>query len=411
VLALRPLLFLPYDYSMKPIDSENKNSHKGLLGGLALGGVAASPFLGMIGEDPITKDPYKNPNIKRYTGRHLESLSRPGDILITTKPKWGQGVWKLTEGLLSGTDYYHAEPVFAKQRGRRASSISAGMFDESKWKNKSLDQMAEVLHPFSKNLLHEDFMLLRPKQALTPEQQKLFIERIARRSKEKYHAPTAIKSYLRDMFIPKTKQNFKNNLRKNLMNTAAGCKDNVCSTLPSQAMTEATGQLVHPHKVPNRVLPMDFLREKSLYDVVGATNKYRSVMPNPTATRLLFRGGLGAGMAGGAYGVYKEPEVIPAIAALGATPQLLQYLEERKQKRTAPSRSINDLILHNEEHAPGWGDLASHFGYTTRHAKKVRQSFLRRSLPIAAAAGLGTYGLTKGIEHLLRRNATEPASE
>jgi len=404
VLALRPLLFLPYDYSMKPIDSENKNSHKGLLGGLALGGVAASPFLGMIGEDPITKDPHKNPNIKRYSGIDLERLANPGDVLVTTQPKWGQGMWKVLEGLSSGTDYYHAEPVFYRDENGRVMSNSAGIFTDPSWKGlTSAERMQQALDPISKDLRHEDFILLRPKQPLTEAQRAAFVERVNLRSREPYSGSTGVKSYLRDMFVPK--------MRHHLKNTPVNCKDNVCSTLASQSMTEATGKSVHPHKAPNRVLPMDFLRDKSIYDVVGATEKYKSVFKNPGMARLLFRGGVGAGMAGGIYGAYKEPEAIPAVAALGITPTILKRLEIAKMQKAYPKKHIDAVLEKVERRSPTWADRIGQFGHNTMHAKKVRQSFLRRSLPIAAAAGLGTYGLTKGIEHLLRRNATEPASE
>lgn len=367
-----------------------------LLGGAALSGIAASPFAGMIGEDPITKDPYTNKNVKKYTMGQLQRMARPGDVILSTKDKWGRGLWKVPQVLATGTDFYHAEPVYSK-RGKGRTSITAGQFGDGSWGNPLATSTARETNPFldpiTKTFKKDDIVLMRPNKRLSPEQQEQFLKNIYARSHAKYDSPTAIKSWLKDIFVPK----------RSGTSVDTTCSGNVCSTMPAQALADTTKQRVHPSKTPNRTLPADFLRSQSGYSPVGATNKFESVLKNRNLSRMLFRGGLGAGMAGTAYGVSQEPELGAGLAGAIATPMLAQKLYRNKYVAEHPRMTADNAKASVRKIIPHWGDVVSTIGHKEQAANILRKNFLGRTLPAAALGGLGAYGAAKGVSAIADR--------
>lgn len=371
-------------------EEEKGSLRSKLLGGAALGGIAASPFLGMIGEDPITKDPYTNKDIKRYKLTQLQRMARPGDVLVSTKNKWGQGIWKVPQVLSTGSDFYHAEPIFGK-----GHSIEAGQFRDPEWGSllnpaDPEGPIKKAIKPITTTFKDQDVVLMRPDTHLTPKQQQQFLKNIYARSHTNYDTMMALKAYFQDMFLPKFKGD----------SVRTTCTGDVCSTMPSQAMADVVGERVHPNKAPNRTLPADFLRSQSGYTPVGATNNFGSVLKNRALARGLFRGGVGAGMAGTAYGVYKEPELGAGIAGALAAPPLLQHLYVNEQLGRNAGMDIDDIANMARDKLPTMMDTAATVGYKNQASDAIRKNFLRRSLPLAALGGLGAYGAAKGVHTL-----------
>ncbi len=182
------------------------------------------------------------------------------------------------------------------------------------------------------------------------------------------------------------------------------CEGNVCSTMPAQAMADVTGTRAHPHKAPDRTLPADLLRSQSNFDVVGATNKYNSVLKNRRLARGLFRGGAGLGMAGAAYGLYEEPELAAGVGTAAALPSLLQHRYNKKFVNEHVRMSDDAALKHIKRNRPTWKDALDTIGHQENSAKALRSNLLRRTAPIAALGGLGAYGAAKGIHHVLDRN-------
>jgi hypothetical protein len=73
-----------------------------------------APFMGMIGESPITKDPYYNKAIERLAPEELSALAQPGDVMLMSNRASGSTYYKVPQHLSTGAEYYHAEPVLAK---------------------------------------------------------------------------------------------------------------------------------------------------------------------------------------------------------------------------------------------------------------------------------------------------------
>jgi hypothetical protein len=371
---------------------EKKERGMGLLGGgAALTGIAASPFLGMIGEDKITKDPYRNPNIRKYTGLELEQMSRPGDVVVTAQPNWGKGHYKATQALSTGSDFYHAEPVYNKKRGRR-TSITVGQFTDPYWNTpgepRTPRDMESHLSPFAEKFKDEDMVLLRPKEGLTPKQIRDYQKNMVTRSRGRYDSSKNVGNYLRDLFVPKIKGK-----------STPTCKGDVCATFPAQAMAEAKGKRIHPHKKPAQTMPADLLRSQSIYDAVGATDKYKPLFKNPNLVRALTRGGLGLGMAGTAYGAYQEPEIATGAIGAVAAPMLAEQARIKWLKRQHPDAPIQDIVSNARADVPRLLDLVDNIGAPdAAHISRLRKNFMRRTVPIALLGGLGTYGLAKAID-------------
>jgi hypothetical protein len=367
-----------------------------ILGGTALGGIAASPFLGMIGADPITKDPYRNKNIKKFTLEQLERMAQPGDVIASTTNKWGRGAWKIPQTLSSGSDFYHSESVYGGKgnkpnpKGKKYTMTGGMMGGEFPYNPGGKPTRAQFERRLSEmsNFADDDIVLLRPKQTLTKEQMEAFHNSMHNRSALPYDRGQAVKNYLRDIFVPK--------ITKKSPATNPNCPGDICSTLPSSSLEEAAQRRAHPKIESKHMMPADYLREQSAYDVLGATNKYGPALKNPRLTRVLARGGLGAGMAGTAYGLYKEPEIMAGVAGAAAVPSLAQKYMERKQMKTNPvlgTDTVRDIVKGK---LPNYKDFVDQLLNENGPPDAIKH-FKRRTIPLALLGGLGAYGAAKGV--------------
>ena len=409
-------------------------------------GVAA-PFMGLIGEKKITQDPYYNANVKRMDAKALEAMARPGDVILTSTRE-GAGFYKKPQLALTGSEFYHAEPVITK-KPRGAVTMEAGLYHPSKsprFKNETPESILEKGKgtPMSKRVnnlrpaVYEDAVLMRPKAEMTPKQIEDFRKALAAGGQKQYSGSLAVKAYLKDLFVPKIK-----GLTSIDAPSVLDCKGEMCSSLPGGAYESVTGSKVAPGKSSRSVLPADFLRADSPYEAVGASLKHQdAVAKSPgrmLARRLAFRGGVGAGLAGAGLLAYNEPEALPALAVGAAAPEgarrLMDYFTYETPDKH-PKGSLRRKVhtrLHELAHKHDvdevlpkfpkmMGALDDHLELVrsakaqgqkhvmTPEMKKLVKNFIRTKGGIAAGAGLGTYGLVKLLTNSLK-NKEEQAAE
>jgi len=376
-----------------PPPEEEEESHTGR--NLAVAGAAASPFAGLIGQDKILHDPHLDPNMRRF--RSMGDLSRaaqPGDLLMTTKPN--RSMWKATISPLSGSEFYHAQPVIGR-RGGHGTTVSAGEHDQPLFRKqvstkggiREFIRNTDKVHEMSQNQHYPDVMLLRPKRPMTPEQLKAFEQELVQRTTHPYSPGKAIGTWLKEIFMPKVFD------RSGAKNNAPICEGNVCSTMPAQAYA-SQGVNVLPNKRSQDIFPTDFLRSDQFEPVgVRLENQY---MTSPTMRKLmpyLARGALGAGLAGATYGISKDPALAAAplglMAGTTAATALGKHLYSKRQGKVP-----NTFELLN-----GLFELKG----------KKRNNMLKKYLGVRAPLALGgaaaSYYGAKKLEELLARRRAE----
>jgi hypothetical protein len=281
---------------------------------VAIAGAGASPFLGMIGQEQLRHDPYLNKNVRGFGSMsELARHARPGDVVLTSKPTGS--VWKSFIKPVTGSEFYHAQPVVGR-RGGKGTSLSSGEFSASEWKRSNKKKILSATDPVDVAMHDEgykDVLLLRPKKRMSPDELQKFVNENVSRSRAPYDRYKSVGTWLKETFVPK-------------IGPFAGgkappvCKGNVCSTMPAMAY-ERAGRSVVPGKRPQDVFPTDFLRSPE-FEAVGARLRSRYTI-SPAARRalpILTRAGLGAGMAAGVAATAEKPEVaaLPVGALAGA---------------------------------------------------------------------------------------------
>jgi len=297
---------------------------------IAMGLGAAAPFAGMIGQGPILHDPHTNANIRRV-GNHaaLGQLARPGDMLLASKNK--SNFWKRFIQPLSGSEFYHSQPVVDVRSGK-PRTVSAAEYSDKSFREQSFREIKEQLESLpelGKNHSYGDMVLLRPKTPLTPDQLKTFRDEAINRSRQRYGFTNGVGTWLREVFVPK----FKFLGRKTPTDQCIG---NTCGTTPAFAY-EAAGRDMIKGKTPNDAFPTDWLRSDN-FTPVGAMVKDKPLHPFlRRALPIASRAALGAGLAGSAYAISKDPYAAAAPLGVMAGAHLADKLFDNK-------RSVLSLI-------------------------------------------------------------------
>lgn len=369
---------------------------------VAMGAAAASPFMGLIGQKPITKDPHINPSIRRTTLREISELARPGDVVVSSEPHWSG--WKLFQTPVTGTEFYHAFPVVGQRQGRGTDVTAGELYDPKRKKpltTTGAKRQLEELQSDMRRQKYRDVMLMRPDQPLNPDQVKAFQEETLRRAQTKYAPSRGVRAFLRDIFVPKV---------KGLENISPTCEGNVCSTLPSQAHKTVTGTNLVPGKPAKSILTADYLREGSKLKPIAAHIRSTPRF-SPRAMRTLglgLRGGLGLGLAGGTYAVSEDPALAAVPLGLALTPTLgrrvAARLAERRAQRAAETagEKITPALLTTARKR-GYnvfrplGHAINYIGDMSQTARLKLKGIGKRTIPLALAGGLASYLAGKGV--------------
>lgn len=363
----------------------------------AMGAAGASPFLGLIGEKPMIHDPVFGAKGTQFKSmKDLSAAAQPGDVLLTTKKK---SPFKRFISPISGSEWYHAQPIVDRRRGH-GTTISAGELDISGVKNPEkarglIQELLESTDPAHREMArhgYEDVVLVRPK-GLNKGQTDKFVRQSLLRSGKEYDMGHALKAWARDIFVPKVEA------------LAGGaqtvCEGNVCSTVPSQALHEATGKRVIPGKPAQYTMPQDFLRSDQ-YELVGSRLKNRKELGG-TALRLMpyaSRAAIGAGLAGATYAATENPEytgILPGAAAGSAlgTHVYKQFRPNAKPYTPASNPSLSEALstLFFDQEIP---------------RQVVHKNFLKRRLPWLVGGGIAGGLATSYLTNKLRNKQQTP---
>jgi hypothetical protein len=339
----------------------------------------ASPFAGLIGQKKVIHDPYLNPKGTQFkTMKDLGAAAQPGDILMTSND--GRSMWKSFIAPQSGGEIFHTQPVVGRRRGM-GTTVTAGenagasLGEIKRDKAYYVDDVPKAMRAGG----YTDATLLRPKKPLTTAERKKFVDKVLERSGKKYDNNKALTTWLKDMFIPKIKGV-----------TGRGkqvrCEGNVCSTMPAQALHEATGgkRQVVPGKRAQDIFPTDFSRSEA-YETVGSRtpSKYTKSLLRRRLTPYLSRGALGVGLAGGTYAVSQDPAVAGSAAGVGAGALLSGKLIKK-----------NPTAIGVLEEAMAGGEAG---GKWNKWGRLKRWSGVKAPL-VAAGGALGYLGARKAMK-------------
>lgn len=398
----------PIESATKSVDPRKAPKDEGMSGKqtAAVAAAGAAPFAGMIGQEKIKHDPHTNKNIRRFsTMDELARNARPGDVIITSKPK---SIWKSTQSPFSGSQFYHAQPVVG-QRGGRGTTASAGNYGKNYYKSLSQKNFASELETIGREMKSEkykDVVLLRPKTPLKGKELKTFVSQNLDRARTQYDTTGAIKSWAKDIFMPKIIPH--GMLKKEKGVTAIKyvkmkdpntgkmakrpllCKGNVCSTMPAQAMEEATGRRVVRGKHSKDVMPADFLRS-SEYEPVGARVKNTSRVARYKP--LMARGAIGAGLAGGVYAGTESPAAAAGVAGAAAGTAVHKAMATRIGKKKGMTPKQIKASLPNLMRAAD--DVLN--AENPKQGRKALAKYVRKSLPAKAIGGALAYGAAKAL--------------
>lgn len=394
----------PLPAAEAPAPQEGSN----LARNVAVGSLAAAPFAGMIGQKSLKHDPTLGHAAgQRY--KDLEELSRnarPGDVLALGKPEGG--FFKHMIAPVAGSDFYHVQPVFGQETHngitRGLTSNTGALSDYDLPHKKRIRNMQEdapwVGGDLEKHKYH-DVVLMRPKQKLTPAQQKVFNEQAMIRSAQPYDTTKAVSNWLKDLLVPKIK-----GVTDRGQQLAGECEGNICSTVTSQPFHQATGKSVVPGKAAQDVMPADFLRSDE-FEPVGhhLSRKTKGMLRNPyqrafqKAKPVLTRAGIGATLAGGAYATSEDPALGGAVVGAGAA-GLTGHMLARHHLGERAAQAL-----------PSPNDLAASFmvGGSGADAKALRTHLGTRTVPLYAAGALAGYGGVKGLQHLWKKHKENKA--
>lgn len=356
---------------------------------LAMAGAAAAPFAGLIGQQPLIHDPHLNRKINRFkTMADLSREAQPGDVLLTSKPHGS--VWKTTIAPMSGSEFYHVQPVVGR-RGGEGTTVSAGDYvlpeNLEGIRREGIGYVGNSAEKVRKAMREGDYvdaLLMRPKQGLTPQQIKAFSDENIIRSAHPYSDSKAIGTWFRDTFLPKIKG-------VGEKATLPVCEGNVCSTMPAMSYKNI-GVDVVPGKGAKDVFPPDFMRSENFVPV-GArlSTKYTMSPQMRKAMPYLSRAGIGAALAAAIYGASASPAA--AIAPLGAI----------------SGGMLADAVAKRYGHTlPGFLDFAGGTSYAENmKLKNILKNFGTK----ATAVGLGATGAYLGAKAFQRHLAKKKLEE
>lgn len=376
-----------------------------------MGGVAATPFLGLIGQKPFIHDPALNPNIRRVADHTaLSELARTGDIVISTKPGWGTDStingFKIMSAPVTGSEYYHATPIFARQY-HEGLAINPAQFHGEDVIPKTPKGAVESLPTLAQDLegTYGDAILMRPKVPLTDEQKRLYRQALVDNAAKKYNKTQATKNWFYEMFAPKTKgvATLMERLHRN-----KPCKGNVCSTMGTTAHAAATGNNIIANKHVREILPADILRAPEFEPVAAHLSQTGRLSAKALKRlNLASRAGLGLGLAGATYGLSNDPALAAAPIGAGAvtigTRHLLKHLYEQREKARALKADphIDPTFLKEKL------EVARKKGYNViRPLKQLifspggasPKSILKRTLPLALGGGALSYLAARSLK-------------
>lgn len=364
--------------SVEEAQEPEQESHLGRNAFIAAAGL--SPFAGMIGQGGIKHDPHANTSIPRFSSlEELGRVARPGDMILASKP--GTRVWNAALTPMSGSHFYHAQPV-VDMRGGKARTVSAAEYSDKSFndiprhKTKPIRDQLSSLKELKKQDGYDEMVILRPKVPLTPEQLDTFREQAIKRSRHRYGFTTGVSTALHDMFVPKFK----------MFGTKAPANEtlaNICSTLPAMSYAEAGRDMIDGIR-PHDVTPTAYLRSGN-FEAVGAhVNRKGLSRFTRNALPIGMRAAVGAGLAGGAYAVSQDPYAAAAPLGVMAGSHLANKLFNN-------DRSVLNLLASaTEGHTPDG----------RRRARFMLTGKALGSLAGGAAAYYGARGIGAGVSKL-----------
>lgn len=369
-----------------------------------------TPFLGMVGERRIVHDPHLNKNIKRVGLHELERRARPGDVILSSRPGW-EG-FKITQAPLSGSEFFHASPVYGRRRGK-GTVIDAG--DLAEWRDykptiKEVSPAAKTVRRHFPEHGYADLVLMRPEKELSPKELRALRKSLTSRAYEPYSVPKGAKAALKDLFVPKLKQV--------AQTPTPVCVGSMCSALPAEAMAES-GVLRHisKGKAPGEVLPADFLRSGSGFKPVAAVTGQKRVL-GPVSRQLYRLGGraaLGAGIGGTLYGTYKDPVTTAGILGGVATPLAVRAGAEAALRRFKHMPKPEASLAVHKQLPTIRRLLMEAFTpdptLTPEAFKKLKWRLGLRTLPLMAAGGVGTYLMADKLRDLISQRVMKSTPE
>ncbi len=372
---------------------------------VAMGVAAASPFGGLIGRKPIIHDPLQGAVGENYASySDLAKAGKPGDILLMSKAKGS--VFKNVIDPGGGSQFYHAQPVVGRKRGR-GTTYSAGDQADISWKTEAAADpkwrgrdYASRIDDYVKGPVYNysDGVLLRPKKPMSKGTQAKYLNALDARVPRDYDGVQGFKAWMRDMFIPKIK-----GISDRRPDTI--CEGNVCSTMPAMAYHEATGRRVVPNVAAQDTMPVDYLRAQD-YELVGSyvTPETRALQNKWTrkVAPLALRAGIGAGLAGSIYAGTEDPALIAGVAGAAYARPTLDMTMSRGgwgyENMPAKWRDALDRNGIYQQFPTAW-EAADSVLTKAPAAKGTMGKYLTRSLPLTVGTGALAYGAAKGLQN------------
>lgn len=369
--------------------NEQEESHTGR--NLAMAGAAISPFGGMIGQQSLKHDPHLNPNVRRMSLRDISRAAKPGDVLLTSKPSGS--IWKHVIKPLSGSEFYHAQPIVGRRDGHGVTMTAGLDHGNEEYANASHKRMirdADTVNLLPETNHYDDLVLMRPKKPLSPEQAKAFAAGSIERSRMPYDTAGGVRAWVKDLFQPKLKM-FENGKNPEL------CVGSVCSTDPAMGYADVGGPRIKG-KSPKDVMPADFLRSGD-FEAVGThlKNKYTMSTTARRALPLAARAGLGAGMAGAIYAGTEDPATLAVPVGMAAG--------------SAASAAIAQKLLHLKNKPDDLFSTLNGIGDATRDStrKRLAGRYLARRAPGVIGGGVLSYlAARKTLDALKQRFGQQP---
>jgi hypothetical protein len=360
------------------------------------GGLAATPFLGLAGEQSITKDPYYTKGVKRLSPRELERLARPGDVILASQ-RTGTSMYKSPQLYTTGSEFYHAEPVIARSRGL-GRTLPAGLLSElGAAKMTPKEVLRRGVKGYSEAIPFQDYgdiALMRPKKRLSKAEIAQFQQALLSGGLKPYSKPLGVRALFRDLFVPKV-PGVTGHVGP--QGPPIVCRGNMCSSLPAVTWKNLFKERIARGKHPKHTLPADFLRKGSPFEPIAASLQNPELLKHIQAKRMAFRGALGAGLGGAGVAAYHEPELIPGAAAAAGVPIGIRSILNR----------LDPKGLRGEQMLPSVAGVASEtpefiqaLRAKKRMPKAMKSLFTRfgtRTLPLALGGGLAAYLGTKAL--------------
>lgn len=341
-----------------------------------LGGAAASPFLGLIGQRSLKNSPFHGASAPWMPVHDLQMHAQPGDMLLVRDAQ--PTLFRRIHETVTGSPLHHVEPVIGKHDVYYGTTVDVGEHATPQGQLEAVhEQRAKA--PTVGHRVHtkdyRDAVLLRPNVPIDAE---ALANRAVLEARKPYSLRRAASSLLKDIFVPKVPY---------ITDRPAVCSGHTCSTLAGEALHAGSKDLapVVAGKGVHELLPADFARSRK-FDIVGHSLSHPSeaaaIGRRALRNSLLLRAGLGAGIAGGLYGLSEEPELAASVAGAAAAPIIARRIAGKGAAGTRKIRPFSTLlnVLHLK----------------TPKARAIKSNILRRSLPIALGGGLLGYLGAKG---------------